>query len=226
MSRRTHEVVRLGPLETTCYDVDEILPRGWQDSLLNLAMSASVARTLIPTSVTSREETPDVRIAVLTVGGRTVIREAAWLYHLYRNQFRDLASRAVGEYVTCADDPRYGVVLNVQRGSRMRYECHVDSNPLEGLLYVTTHEPGSGGELVVSRNPSAHSVNEIEVDSDVVYPLAGRLVFFDARDRPHYVRPLNDPCGVRVVVAMNFYTEDSTESDRPADLNRHLFGED
>jgi hypothetical protein len=32
---------------------------------------------------------------------------------------------------------RYGVVLNVQRGNTMRFECHVDSNPLTVLLFCT-----------------------------------------------------------------------------------------
>ena len=54
-----------------------------------------------------------------------------------------------------AADDRYGVVLNVQRGTKMRFECHVDSNPLTGLLFCTDHagrrrarlraRPGRGG---------------------------------------------------------------------------------
>ena len=41
-----------------------------------------------------------------------------------------------------AHDDRYGVVLNVQRGTEMRFECHVDSNPLTGLLFCTDHPDG------------------------------------------------------------------------------------
>ncbi len=47
-----------------------------------------------------------------------------------------------------ARDDRYGVVLNVQRGPTMRFECHVDSNPLTGLLFCTK-SPGGGGGLVL-----------------------------------------------------------------------------
>ena len=39
-----------------------------------------------------------------------------------------------------ARDKRYGIVLNVQRGTTMRFECHVDSNPLTGLLFYTDHQ--------------------------------------------------------------------------------------
>jgi hypothetical protein len=226
VSERQQQATRLAAFECSYFEVWNILPEGWQASLLSLAARKSVARTLIPTSVTSREAGPDLHIPVLTVGGRTVVDQAAWLDNLYRNQFRELASVVAGQPVSCAQDRRYGVVLNVQRGSDMRYECHVDSNPIEGILYVTSHSLGSGGEMVVARNPAARSVADIENDCDILYPMAGRLVFFDARERPHYVRALNDPCGIRVVAAMNFYTAESTEADRPMDLNRHLFGED
>jgi hypothetical protein len=69
-------------------------------------------------------------------------------------------------------------------------------------------------------------VEGIEEDASVVYPIAGNLIFFDARHFAHYVRPLADSAAVRIVAAMNFYTPSSPESHRPPDLNRHLFGRD
>jgi len=82
------------------------------------------------------------------------------------------------EHVSAAQDDRYGVVLNVQRGSRMRLECHVDSNPLTGLLSATDHE--AGGELIVAHDgrggPAA-----VERRCSVIRPHAGQLIFFDAR---------------------------------------------
>ena len=58
------------------------------------------------------------------------------------------------EQVDTALDERYGVVLNVQFGTRMRFECHVDSNPLTGLLLPVDH-PLGGGELVFAHNARA-----------------------------------------------------------------------
>ena len=78
---------------------------------------------------------------------------AAW--HFYRGLFLDLAQEVVSvERVTTARDARYGVVLNVQRGPDMRFECHVDSNPLTGLLFCTDH-PAGGGELVFAHDRDA-----------------------------------------------------------------------
>lgn len=100
----------------------------------------------------------------------------------------------------------------------------VDSNPIEGLLYFTSHPPGAGGELVVARNSAATSVEEVDADCAEVFPFAGHLLFFDARRFPHYVRRLTSAGAMRVVAAMNYYTPSCDESQRPADLNEHLFG--
>ncbi|WP_353895552.1 2OG-Fe(II) oxygenase [Glycomyces tritici] len=108
----------------------------------------------------------------------------------------------------------------------MRYEAHVDSNPLQGLLYVTDHPPGAGGELVVAQCYDASGITQIEENSAQIYPKAGYLVLFDARKHAHYVRSLRSSDAVRVVAAMNFYTPDSPESSRPTDLTKHLFGDD
>ncbi len=124
--------------------------------------------------------------------------------------------------MTAADD-RYGVVLNVQRGTAMRFECHVDSNPLTGLLFCTDHS--TGGELVFAHDDTAADIGAVERDCSVVRPHAGHLIFFDARRHPHYARPLAADSDMRVVAVMNFYTESSPESTRPRELNRHLYGD-
>ncbi len=58
-----------------------------------------------------------------------------------------------------ARDERYGVVLNVQRGTAERFECHIDSNPLTGLLFCTDHP--AGGELVFAHDPDAASIDAV-----------------------------------------------------------------
>jgi len=197
---------------------------GWAQDALRVAELA-VARTLRPRSVTSREGNPDLRIDTLTVNGIVLRSELPWVHALYAGLFREFGQSCAGEALACADNDLFGAVLGVQRGSKMRYEAHVDSNPLEGLLYVTSHPSGAGGELIVANDCNAKSVAEIEADCSTVFPMAGHLLFFDARRFPHYVRPLVDPNGTRVVVAMNYYTASCPESSRPADLTSHLFGE-
>jgi hypothetical protein len=106
----------------------------------------------------------------------------------------------------------------------MRFECHVDSNPLTGLLFCTEHQ--AGGELAFSNDPAATGLAEVERDCSIVRPHAGHLVFFDARDHPHYARPLRSTSDVRIIAAMNFYTESCPESTRSKELNRHLYGDE
>jgi hypothetical protein len=120
-------------------------------------------------------------------------------------------------------DDRYGIVLNVQHGTEMRFECHIDSNPLTGLLFCTDHR--AGGELVFAHDPDAADIDAIERHCSVIRPHAGHLIFFDGRSHPHYARPLVSRSDVRIVAVMNFYTESCPESTRPRELNRHLFGQ-
>jgi 2OG-Fe(II) oxygenase superfamily len=141
---------------------------------------------------------------------------------LYRNDFVNLANDAWTEPVRPARDDRYGVVLNVQHGTTMRFECHVDSNPLTGLLFCTDHL--AGGELVFANDPAATDVGAVERDCSVIRPHAGHLIFFDGRSHPHYARPLMSEAETRVIAVMNYYTQSCPESTRPPDLNRYLFG--
>jgi hypothetical protein len=207
-------------------DVRGILPTNWQADILRIAETAAVAKTIVPTSVTSRESSTDLKLPVLTVGGRILRERLPWLDELYRGHFRDLAQLICSEPVATALDARYAVNLNIQRGPTMRYECHVDSNPIEGLLYVTDNSPGTGGELVVARRSASIGVQQVALDAIRIYPTSGLLYFFDARRFPHYVEPLSCSDAKRVVIAMNYYTPSSPESARPRDLNKHLFGED
>jgi hypothetical protein len=147
-----------------------------------------------------------------------------WLYRLYRGYLLKLARQTRTERVIPARDYRYGVVLNVQRGTEMRFECHVDSNPLTGLLFCTDHPAGAGGELVFAHDPDAAEIGAVEQDCTVIRPHAGQVIFFDGRRYPHYARPLTSESDMRIVAVMNFYTESCPESTRPPELNRHLFG--
>ncbi|MDQ2813941.1 MAG: 2OG-Fe(II) oxygenase [Actinomycetota bacterium] len=148
-----------------------------------------------------------------------------WLYKCYRGYFLDLASTICAERVRAARDDRYGIVLNVQRGAMMRFECHVDSNPLTGLLFCTDQRADAGGELVFAHDPAAADIDSVDRDCTVIRPHAGHLIFFDGRQHPHYARPLASDSALRIVAVMNFYTASCPESTRPQELNHHLFGE-
>lgn len=204
-------------------DVTSSLPEGWQRDIGTVAGKADF-RAFPRTPILSREAPDVTHIERGRVDAETVMEHLSWLYKLYRNEFLDLAAEAWAEPVDAAYDDRYGVVLNVQRGKTMRFECHVDSNPVTGILFLTDH-PAGAGELVVSHDPDAVGVDEVERDSTLIAPRAGKIVFFDGKTHPHYARRLLDESDVRVVAVMNFYTRSCPESTRPPELNRHRFGD-
>jgi 2OG-Fe(II) oxygenase superfamily len=208
----------------TAFDVTGQLPDNWQEDIGAIATKADF-RDFPRTPVLSREAENVAHVARGRVYAHQVQERLPWLYKLYRSDFLELARKTCGESVEAAFDDRYGVVMNVQRGSAMRFECHVDSNPLTGLLFCTDH-PAGGGELVFGNDSGAADMAAVERDRSVIRPHAGHLIFFDGRRHPHYARPLTSESDVRVVAVMNFYTQSCPESTRPPGLNRHLFGKD
>jgi hypothetical protein len=209
----------------TPFDVTDQFPEGWQRDIKAVAAAADF-RDFPRTPFLSREAAGVTHITRGRVHAVQVQQGLPWLYKLYRDRFLELACQARGEPIEPAVDDRYGVVLNVQSGNRMRFECHVDSNPVTGLLFFTDHSAG-GGELVVAHDPEAVGIDELERKCTVITPRAGELIFFDGKTYPHYARTLVAEHDVRVVAVMNFYTRSCPESTtRPLGLNQHLFGDD
>jgi hypothetical protein len=206
------------------FDVTSLLPEDWQEDI-SAVIAETIFRAFRRTPILSREAAEVTHIERGRVHPNTVIKRIPWLYKLYRHDFLERASQAWGEPVEAAIDDRYGVVLNVQRGAKMRSECHVDSNPVTGLLFFTDH-PAGGGELVLSHDPSAVGVEALEENCSAIRPQAGSLIFYNGRTNPHYARPLLSHSDVRVIATMNFYTESCPEISRPVELNRHLFGDE
>jgi hypothetical protein len=206
----------------TTFDSTKMLPEDWREAIAASAKSAHFQK-FPRTPILSREAADVSHNTWGRVSAEAVQQCLPWLYRLYRSEFLDLAAQTRAELVEPALDDRYGIVLNVQRGNTMRFECHVDSNPLTGLLFLTDH-PAGGGELVVGHDPAAVGVEALEQDGSVIPPHAGQLIFFDGKTYPHYARLLRSEADLRVVAVMNFYTESCPESTRPAELNLHRFG--
>ncbi|GAA2988031.1 2OG-Fe(II) oxygenase [Streptosporangium longisporum] len=204
------------------FDVSSIMPVGWREEIEKVARDDRIIKRLVPPHSTSREGSEVKSLHIMTVRGPIMWDRLPWLIDLYRGRFRELYEEATGQRIHPTEDRRYAVVMNVQEGTD-RYECHVDTNPVEALLYVTDHPRGTGGELVVANDERAQSVEEVDEDCSTLYPMAGHLVFFDARRFPHYVRRLREP-GLRMAIGMNYYTDDCPEETRPQDLNEYLYG--
>jgi hypothetical protein len=206
----------------TTFDVANSLPATWQGEISTVAADADF-REFPRTPVLSREAPEVPHVARGRVHADQVRDRLPWLYQAYRSDFLQLAGQVCGEPVAASRDDRYGIVLNVQHGTSMRFECHVDSNPLTGLLFCTDHI--AGGELVVAHDSTAANIAAVDRNCSVIRPHAGHVIYFDARDHPHYARPLTAASGTRIVAVMNFYTESCPESTRPSALNKHLYGD-
>jgi hypothetical protein len=206
----------------TTFDVTSYLPGNWQEDMTTVGAAADFHDYPV-TPMLTREAENVAFVKRGRVRADAVQQHLPWLYKFYRSDFLELASQAYAEPVKAAYDDRYGVVLNVQRGNMMRFECHVDSNPVSGLLFLTDH-PAGGGELVIGNDPAAIGVEAVERDCSVIRPHAGQLIFFDGKTYPHYARALRAESDMRVAAVMNFYTESCPESTRPVELNRYLFG--
>ena len=211
------------PFHWITFDVTGSLPPTWQAEVCRVAADADF-RQFPRTPVLSREAAEIPHINRGRVHSDQVKDRLPWLFQAYRGDFLALAGQVHGGRVAAACDDRYGVVLNVQQATTMRFECHVDSNPLTGLLFCTDHS--SGGELVVAHDPTAGDVATVERNCSVIRPHAGHLIYFDAREHPHYARPLTTVSSTRIVAVMNFYTESCPEATRPPELNRHLYGDE
>ena len=125
------------------------------------------------------------------------------------------SSSVTGIDLVMAEDVESSININMVAGIGNRYERHVDSNPVTGLLYLSTLAEEDGGALVFD-HPSGLS--------DRIYPRQGLFVAFDASDTPHYVAPLKRHLA-RLSVPMNYYRVGETQA-RPIDLDSYLYGSD
>jgi hypothetical protein len=211
------------PFNWHVYDVGSVLPAEWDSALLDLARRKAVQRRFRPTMSTAREAA-DVEIPIESVDGEQLYAEARWVHDLYQGWFRDLAGRLSSEVLQTTSTLNRALSLNVQRADGERYPCHVDSNPMQGLLYLTDCDEDTGGGLVIARNRDARDAEEVAADCGVIYPRRGQLYFFDAREHAHFVAPVKKPGALRAVVTMNYYSPSCPESVRPSGLDKQLFG--
>jgi hypothetical protein len=198
-------------------DVSALLPAGWENEVSACSATHSRWQLLDGASVTSREadfrDSAPPRVGVVT--GDVIAEQLPWLDQLYRTTFLDLVN-SVG-----AGDYEVGVGLraciNINATPRdARYEWHVDSNPITALLFVTSHGPEQGGQLIFRPDPVARPNEDWQLQ---VSPRSGTLLLFDAREAAHVVTRLNTD--LRLSVPMNYYFVG--QQQRPEDLDDYLY---
>lgn len=187
------------------------LKGNWFEEIKQVAEEFSYYTKLDGKSSTSREPADSEGAEVFVVEGDTIKEKLPWLHSLYQNEFLEFAnSNFQGKY-DFAENIKSGTNINLLKGKNARYEWHVDSNPLTGVLFVTTHNEGDGGELIF----------KLPTETLTIYPKSGTLILFDARQIPHTVLPLQKE-GIRISVPLNFY-EKGQPQIRPDDLDSYIY---
>ena len=136
--------------------------------------------------------------------GTLVAEKLNWLHKLYKKEFLEFANTNFDGLFDFAENIKSGTNINLLKGKNARYEWHVDSNPLTGVLFVTTHNESDGGQLIF----------KLPTETLTVYPKSGTLILFDARQIPHTVLPLQKD-GIRISASLlTFITKDNYKQDQ------------
>lgn len=195
------------------FDLEDtgLLPAGWREDVVRVA-STRVRSAELKGGAPASLEPIGTLIRYGLVDGEVVGEELPWLARLYADLADDLASRVAGRSILTSDKVINGVNINVLQGVGSRYESHLDTNPLTGLIFATTHAEEEGGQLEFDVTPSPL----------IFPPRAGMLLLFDATRAPHRVTPLKKDV-TRISIPMNFYTKE-TLAQRSPDLDSYLYG--
>jgi hypothetical protein len=102
-------------------------------------------------SITSREPNDMEPIEVSIVIGDIIQEKLKWLDDLYRNEFLKFASDFLSQEICVSNDLKSGININIINGIGGRYEWHIDSNPVTGLLFITDHNEETGGALIYKK---------------------------------------------------------------------------
>jgi hypothetical protein len=193
-------------------DVREMLPPGWSKDIDDV--SSLIARDAILKGGTSTSlESADTAIEYRLIDGAGVATHLPWLAKLYRDEFRQIAEQFSRQQLVVDASITSSVNINIIPPGQGGYEWHVDSNPVTGLLFLSSHLHEDGGMLEL-RTADEHLLS--------IEPLAGTFAVFDARLCPHRVSaPIK---GLRISAPMNYFVG-SQGRHRPDDLDNTLYGE-
>lgn len=200
------------PPYQACDLSDVKMPRLWDQEVISVVRAFGSFTLMCGSSSTSREPAQTaVRIRVLT--GDVIRSRLGWLFDLYKTDLLRIAQTFYGQKLFPANDIRSSINVNLLEGKGSRYEWHVDSNPVTGLLFVNTLRPEDGGELMFKRPDCEFSVS----------PQARKFLAFDATSIPHCVMPLRTNV-FRASIPMNYYLHPIVQ-DRPVDLDKYLYSD-
>lgn len=196
--------------------VDLLQNKVIDDIFIERVRTASVAHSresvLVGGTSTSLEPA-GTSVEYRLLDGNDVYRYIPELTILYESELVRIASRLSDISLCKSPDRVNGVNVNVLNASGGRYEWHVDSNPVTGLLVLSECNAAIGGRLLFRKDP----------DYQTAFCMRpGHFLVFDATKTPHAVEQVlgEEP---RVTAPMNFFVKGATAL-RPADLDESLYG--
>lgn len=185
------------------------LPSDWVQHMRQVVAEHGVESHLDGSSTATREAEGTIGVDLRVLDGEIIERSLPWLTALYHGALLEMCQQVAGPLIQCSPDVRSSINVNSIQGIGGRYEWHVDTNPLTGILYATTHPEEDGGELFFQTVPPT-----------IVRPREGNFIIFDARELTHSVLPLKRNVQ-RLCAVMNYYDEHGYH--RPADLDGYLY---
>lgn len=174
-------------------DVKRHLPLDWRRGVLRVVRDHGFT--------SPAEDRAGLRI----VSGEVAQEKLPWLWDLYAGRLRRFVEICIDAPVYVQNLTPAALTINVLSGADARYEWHVDTNPVTGILYLSEAQ---GGRLVF-RGSSAY-----------VRPRVGRFICFRTAGVEHRVTPLAG--GIRISVPMNYFLS-ATDQERPADLDQQIY---
>lgn len=189
-----------------------LLPADWEAQVHSTIHTDAIHTVLSGTSEQSREMDGNYELPILVVSGEACNVRMPWLRGLYEKELREFASQGYGHPLFVARDVRSSINVNCLRGVGARYEAHVDTNTVTGVLFVSNVTELTGGELVFAHPDKPNAT---------VLPKAGVFIAFDARTIPHFVAPLKTAMD-RISIPMNYYDHPDVQY-RPAGLDERLY---
>ncbi|MBY8858787.1 2OG-Fe(II) oxygenase [Nocardia sp. CA2R105] len=193
-------------------DVLDLLPADWRAQVDRVCRDRARPAELHGGTSTSLEPVGTVIGYRLLTGGN-IAEYLPWMHELYRTSFRRIAERVSGLNLETDSSVTSAVNINVLDPGGQGYEWHIDSNPVTGLLFLSSHPDGEGGSL------------ELRLSDDNLFsipPRAGTLLVFDARRCPHRVSPPTQ--AVRISAPMNYFVSGEPRY-RPGDLDTALYAQ-
>lgn len=171
--------------------------------------------TLEGTQPSSTLEQSDIPLQYSITDGSEIATRLPLIMTLYRQAIPSFIADYIGLDIVPSRFEKSSITLNLLEGSGSRYEKHVDSNSITGLLFASSLTPEDGGALRL------YYPGRAPLD---VLPRAGTFLLYDARWVPHEVMPLCRNTS-RLSLPMNYFLPTDIE-ERPAHLDDYIFGGD